>query len=131
MLSAWVAPKERIFIRASYQAGFDTRSFLWWGFREKGGHTRVDSRTLWVIGSLGASQPLQNLPALMPGDLADHRFSRLEGLLQCESMLVIPPNWYKCQATIGKPREWVKRIFDETIFGLASHEPRFIRGVPL
>ena len=32
----------------------------------------------------------------MPGDLADHRFTRPEGLVQCESMLVIvwPPSTY-------------------------------------
>ena len=43
-----------IFIRASHQAGFDTRSFFSMGIRGGGSHARVKLLVNIVIGSLGA-----------------------------------------------------------------------------
>ena len=76
-----------IFIRASHQAGF-----LWLVFRGKPAAQEsryVHCWSMLVIESCELCKPLQSLPAYVPGDLADHRFTRPERPVQYESMLVL------------------------------------------
>ena len=66
--------------------------FLWCGFRGKGGCIKSETHVLLVIGSLGAMWTIlafaESLGTKL-GDLAGHKFTKPESLVQCESMLVI------------------------------------------
>ena len=63
-------------------------------------------RTTLIIGSLGTIWTIlafSNSPGTEPGDLAGHRFTSPEGLVQCESLLVIGilPTTYGKQPSRG------------------------------
>ena len=79
-----------IFICASHQAGFNIRS-SYSEVIEDGEVTHepklVRCRSMLVIGSLGAMWTIAKSPGKKSGDLADHRFTGPESLVQCEPML--------------------------------------------
>ena len=74
-----------IFIRASYQAGFHTRSFLIVGVLRMGRSCAVCQRqsAMCTIRAFARSS------ATKPGGLAGHRFTTPEGFVQCETIVVI------------------------------------------
>ena len=76
-----------LYVPPPHQAGFDARSFYSEGYRW-GARTRVETRVLLVSA---AKWIYVSLLVHLPGDLAGHRYTRPEGRVQYESMLVNDP----------------------------------------
>ena len=91
-----------LFIHVSHQAGFDTRSF-YSGVMEGSWCMSQDLCTAGHCSSYVHSVQCELIlvivktPGMKPGDLAGHRFTRSEGLMQCKSILVLIATRYKCQ----------------------------------